>query len=168
MKNPSLANRLSALFLLVGVLSCMVVTPLFAQSTVYLVRHAEKQPGHDPELTNDGKSRAQALMRMLGAAGIEHIYSTDTKRTLQTAAPLAAHCDLEVKIYDYKELAALAETIRTNPGTYLVVGHSNTTPEMVAALGGIPGTPISESEYDRLYQVIIDDDNATTTLFHMP
>jgi hypothetical protein len=51
-----------------------------------------------------------------------------------------------------------------NGGGYLVVGHSNTTPELVEILGGKPGPPIDDAnEYDRLYVVTITEDGAVTT-----
>lgn len=121
---------------------------------IYLVRHAEKQTGDNPALTDAGQTRANTLADLLSDKGLTEIYSTDYKRTLQTAAPIAERTRLEVKLYDASDLEAFAEVLKAKQGVILVVGHSNTTPPLAAALGGAPGTPIDEStEYDRLYVI---------------
>ncbi len=138
------------------------------QTEVYLVRHAEKLTGPDagsnPDLSEAGKTRAQVLAAKLSQKNIKYIYSTNTKRTLETAKPLADELTLKIEIYDPKKLVALADDIRAHPGGSLVVGHSNTIPETVEALGGDGGTPINEaSEYDRLYIVRIDKDGKASS-----
>lgn len=140
--------------------------PAAAQAVVvYLVRHAEKASGgKDPELTEAGRARALTLSRTLGDAGIDAIHSTDFKRTRQTAAPLAERLGIEVRTYDWDELQALAAAMRAAGGRHLVVGHSDTTPELVGLLGGEPGPAIDEpSEYDRLYMVTIAPDGSVTS-----
>ena len=125
-----------------------------SRPTLYLVRHAEKQTGDDPALTEAGNTRAAALADRLEDAGIEAIWSTDYRRTLQTAAPLAQRLDLEVQVYDPGDLASFAEQLKTTGETALVVGHSNTTPQLAGLLGGNPGPEIVEaSEYDRIYVI---------------
>ena len=133
---------------------------------IYLVRHAEKASGgKDPELTEAGRARAQALAYTLGDAGIDAIHSTDFKRTRGTAAPLAERLGLELRIYDWDAMAALAAAMQCAGGRHLVVGHSDTTPELVGLLGGESGPPIDEpSEYDRLYVVTSGPGGAVTTV----
>jgi phosphohistidine phosphatase SixA len=122
------------------------------ESVFFLVRHAEKaDQSEDPPLTAQGRSRAEHLAGMLRDVGIERIYSSDFKRTRDTAAPLASALGLEVTSYDPKRLTDLAQALLASPGRRLVVGHSNTTRELAGLLGGEPGPPISEDEYDRLY-----------------
>jgi broad specificity phosphatase PhoE len=140
-----------------------------AQSTttvVYLVRHAEKlDDTADPPLTEAGAERARLLERTLVDAGITRILSSDYERTRDTAAPLAERLGLEVEIYDPRALDELAERIRSEPGRYLVSGHSNTTPALVERLGGDPGEPIREAdEYDRLYVLSVRPEGTTTVL----
>ena len=121
--------------------------------TVYLVRHAEKtaEPD-DPELTPEGAERAQTLADLLEDEPIEAIWSTDTRRTQATAAPLAGRLGIEVQSYDASDLAGFATQIESAGETALIVGHSNTTPELSAELGGKAGSAIDETrEYDRLY-----------------
>ncbi len=133
---------------------------------VFLVRHAEKvDDGRDPELSAEGQQRAGTLVTTLRDAGIEHLHSSDYLRTRDTAAPIAAKLDLDIEIYDARELPKLVEMLRAAGGRHLVVGHSNTTPEVVALLGGEPGTAIDEpSEYDRLYIVTVADGRVSTVL----
>jgi len=142
-----------------------------AQTIVYLVRHAEPElpamgaeATRDPVLNMAGRERAHALVHVLRQAGITDILSTDYHRTQETVAPLAEALGLTVKSYDPRALDALAARLKATPGRYVVAGHSNTTPQLVAALGGEPGEPINESyEFDRLYQVVIGKDGSVTT-----
>jgi phosphohistidine phosphatase SixA len=131
---------------------------------VFVVRHAEKveDGAKDPRLTAAGRARAAQLARVLGDAGLTGVYSTDYRRTRETAGPAAAEDGLEVRIYDPSKPEALAARLRARAGRYLVVGHSNTVPGLVRALGGDPGPEMSEAEYDRLYVVLIGPGGATT------
>ena len=136
-----------------------------SENVVVLVRHAEKvDDSRDPELSERGKARARALAAMLKDMELDTVYSTDFIRTRETARPLAELLGLEVKIYDGGELSAMADRLRASEGRVLVVGHSNTTPELVRLLGGAPGAPIDDDEYDRLYLVIAGADGPVTTL----
>jgi len=122
---------------------------------VFLVRHAEKaSQTRDPELSAQGAERALALARVLGDTGIEYIHSSDYIRTRKTAEPTAEKLGLVIQIYNPGELDVLASQLKEKGGTHLVVGHSNSTPSLVALLGGEPGMAINDAdEYDRLYIV---------------
>lgn len=140
-------------------------------TVVYLVRHAEKMDAgaskdpKNPDLTEAGKQRADLLARVLADAGVERIYSTDYVRTMATASPLARKLGVEVERYDPTDLAGFAKRLRERGGRVLISGHSNTTPALVEALGGEPGSPIDEaSEYDRLYVLVIGPADTTTML----
>ncbi|MDH5589991.1 MAG: histidine phosphatase family protein [Gemmatimonadota bacterium] len=128
-----------------------------APVVVYLVRHAERAEDgtNDPPLSPEGEARAALLATLLSDAGITHVHSTDLKRTRGTGAPFTAASGLDVEVYDPRDLPGFAERLRATPGRHLVLGHSNTTPDLVGALGGAPGDPISEMEYDRFYVVTI-------------
>jgi len=83
---------------------------------------------------------------------LTRIYSSDYIRTRDTAAPLAAAKGLNVKIYNPRDLEGLSERLLNETGHIVVVGHSNTTPELSQLLGGESGPPFVEAtEYDRLY-----------------
>ena len=128
-------------------------------SVIYLVRHTERATDHptDPTLSEAGRERANELARLLSDAPLTRIFSTDYKRTLQTAAPTADQHGLQVELYDPRGegMVATAELLARTPGHHLVVGHSNTTPALVEALGGDPVAPIDEMEYDRIYLVTV-------------
>lgn len=132
---------------------------------VFLVRHAEKtQGGVETQLSEAGKARTEALAAALKDTKIEYIHSTDFIRTRDTAAPVARDAKLEVELYDPKDLAGFAKKLKEAGGRHLVVGHSNTTPELTKLLGGDPGTAIDEeNEYDRLYIVTIGKDGTVNS-----
>jgi len=143
-----------------------------AAADIYLVRHAEKvtDGSKDPELTGVGRQRAVNLAVVLKSAKIEGIFSSDYKRTRETAAPLAKALDLEMELYDPGDLESLAAQLLKLRSNALVVGHSNTTPELADLMGGDGGTPIVEAwEYDRLYLIQTENGKVTRTiLLHLP
>jgi phosphohistidine phosphatase SixA len=148
--------------------SCLLITTATALAAdaniIYLTRHAEKlDTGSDPALTSAGQLRAQNIADLLKRANISSIYSTDYNRTQQTAQPLSTAIAVPVTSYDPNQLTSFASQLSNLSGNTLVVGHSNTTPELVNLLGG-KATAISESEFDRLYQVIIGDNGQVTTV----
>jgi broad specificity phosphatase PhoE len=123
-------------------------------SAIYLVRHGEKLAGQDPDLTPRGQERARHVAAILHRAGITAIFSTKTVRTRQMAAPLAQQTGLTVQLYDPLAPLALVEQVRKLTGAVVVVGHSNTLPELVKLFGGAPGSDIADDEFDRLYQLL--------------
>jgi len=157
--------RLLALLLLLAAAVPCAAAAGDEPAMVFLVRHAEKLPAaEDPALSEAGQLRARELADLLEGAGIEYVFSTDFARTRDTAAPLAGRLGLPVTIYDWNEMDALAAELKTPGRRSLVVGHSDTTPELVDVLGGDPGSPIDEQgEYDRLYLVTVATDGRVTT-----
>ena len=140
-------------------------TPAPEESVFFLVRHAEKaDQSEDPPLTEWGHARARNLARLLKDAGVGAIHSSDFVRTRDTAAPLATSLGLEVALYDPNDLPGLVQTLTGSAGRVLVVGHSNTTPELAGLRGGEPGSPIPEDEYDRLYVLTRRPGIGTTTV----
>lgn len=142
-----------------------VVAPAAAQepTVVYLVRHAEAQgTSADRPLSDAGRRRVEALTDLLHAVSLDAVHTTDYARTRGTAEGPARSHALGARAYDPSRLGDLAALIRGEGGVHLVVGHSNTTPEMVAALGGEPGPPMPETEFDRLYVLVIEGDRVRT------
>jgi phosphohistidine phosphatase SixA len=142
--------------------------------TVFLVRHAEKatDQGDDPALTAEGHSRALRLAVALKPANPAAIFSTQFKRTQQTAKPLADALSLPVTVIETsKEHASqypnlLLERICALPNgaSAVVVGHSNTIPGIVEAWTLAPVRPIADNEHDRLFMVKLDKCQATGSL----
>lgn len=124
---------------------------------VYLVRHAETADNGtpDPPLSVAGQIRVQTVRAILGNAGLTHVHSTDYQRTRETARPIAEEAGVSVLPYDPSDLEAFAAELSSTPGRHLVAGHSNTTPQLVEALGGESQGEIDEMEYDRLYIVVL-------------
>lgn len=142
----------------------------FKVTTVYLVRHAEKAaaPAADPPLLEAGTKRAEELVRTLGNAGIKTIFTSQYLRTKLTAEPLAKQLGITSAIIPVKMsatspkelapeyLAQVAEKISSVPGgNMLVVGHSNTVPEIIKALGGDIVPTIDDATYDDLFVVTV-------------
>jgi len=121
----------------------------------YLVRHAEKtKQDSDPSLTQIGHKRARDLALRLKDVPLTKIYSSDYIRTRDTAAPIAKDKALAVTLYDPRKLEDFSKILLSQEGHILVVGHSNTTPQLSELLGGEAGTPIVEAtEYNRFYVV---------------
>lgn len=135
-----------------------------APTVVLLVRHAEKaaEPAQDPPLTEGGQARAQALVEVARDAGVTAVITTQYDRTRSTAAPAAAALKVTPEVVGAGPLAqhakAVADQVRKHAGgTVLVVGHSNTIPAIVGALGAPQPREICDSEYDRLFVVVIGD-----------
>ena len=128
-----------------------------AQDAIFIVRHAERADASaDSDLSPAGEARAARLAAMLKDAGVTRIYTTELKRTIQTAAPLAAALHLTataLKAADQKAL--LAKVRAASPhDRLLIVGHSNTVPAVLLALGVRPAMTIPDTEFDNLFVVI--------------
>jgi hypothetical protein len=153
-------NLLAALFLALSALATPFVAcaqPLQASTRVsapvFVIRHLQKGPGADPSLTGEGRVNAERLATMLKDSGIKAIFATPTRRAMETGEPLAKALGLKVTPYDPSNVAALAAEVRAAAGPVLIVGHSNTVPELVALFGGARPGPIGDDEYGTLYEV---------------
>lgn len=166
--------RLAGLFLLLlaGLVSWVAASeaPENAEhpTTVILLRHAEKvTPDGDPPLSDAGRQRAETLVHVLGEAGVDAIYATPYRRTQETAQPLAKKLGLDVKIAGVERYGPdLAAKIRAEHRGQVVVAvsHSNTVPELIAALGVEPSPEIPDHAYDDLFIVTLASDRAPTLL----
>lgn len=144
-----------------------------ATTTVIFVRHAEKtaEPADDPLLSLAGQQRAVELARQLVdadvVAGIDAIYATPYRRTVDTAQPLADALGLPITSYDAADTETIMEQIvRKHKGKIvLVVGHSNTLPALIGNMGASKKVPvIDEYEYDNIYIVSIPWFGKTKTI----
>jgi len=150
---------------LAGAVIAMTLMPSvsFAQKMVILVRHAERADALataplpsgamtvDPPLSAEGAARADKLAKMLASANVSKIITTEYRRTKDTAQPLAQLLKLSAEIIPAGQTSALVAKIRSySDDTVLVVGHSNTVPTIIKALGG-PDLTIGDDEYDNLF-----------------
>lgn len=150
------AFLLAVLVLAAGTLAAQAPAPepAFRPITVVLTRHAEKavEPKDDPPLSMAGERRAERLADLLGKSGVTALYATDTRRTQQTLASLAARLELPVGVVAAKDTAAMAQAIRSHPGGVVVVaGHSNTLGPILEALGAPVIDAIGDGDYDNLF-----------------
>jgi phosphohistidine phosphatase SixA len=137
--------------------------------TLYLVRHAEKLTvKDDPALTQCGKLRAKQIASMLAKTKIEKVYSTSYKRTMATAAPFAKQQQLAIKNYSPANLEQFSQQLLMLKESALIVGHSNTTPQLAQLLSGENVETITEKDYRGLYQVQVNDSSKNFTLLMQP
>lgn len=147
--------------LLVWLLACFLVTSAMAQPPViFLVRHAERaaisgQVPSDTGLSVAGRERAEDLARTLKDAKIRAIYTTEYKRTRETAAPIAQSLGIRPEVISGDDFRGLVAKLKTSPGNVLVVGHSNTLPQIISALGVSSRIKVTESDYDNLFLVVM-------------
>ena len=133
-----------------------------AQPVVFLVRHAEradagmaaaKVAGADPDLSGAGLARANSLAAMLKDARLRTVITTEFKRTKQTGGPVATGAGVPLTVIDSKDVAGLLKKVRASTGNVVVVGHTNTLPEILKGLGVTEPITIAEDEYDSLFVV---------------
>jgi len=139
---------------------------LAQKTTIYLVRHAEKETtqGNDPDLTKDGRQRAIALLKKLEGEKITAVYVSNYKRTKQTGEPTAQNFKLTEQVYSVTDLNAFAsKLLQDNKGkNVLVIGHSNTVIPTIAALGAAkPFDTLTDDDYDMLFKVTIGKNGKT-------
>jgi broad specificity phosphatase PhoE len=147
-----------------------------AQQLVILVRHAERADGGagantgmssapaDPALSAAGEARAARLATMLADAKIKAIFATEFRRTKDTGAPLAAKLKIPVQSVPAKDTAGLVTKLKKDHAAdvVLVIGHSNTIPDVIKALGG-PAVTLADDEYTAIY--VLNPATGAVTLF---
>lgn len=163
--------------LAVTLLLAAVADAAVGQTAIFLVRHAEKATeANEPAvpLSAAGAARAERLAAILRDSGVDAIYVTDTVRARQTAEPLARARKLEVRSYaprgaDGKPAPQLVvDRLKKEApaGRALVVGHSNTLPEILATLGYAEKVEIPTSQFDDLF-VIVPREGAPPTVLRL-
>ena len=139
-------------------------------TTVFLIRHAERadEPRQDPPLTEKGVARSEALARLLSTAGVKAIYTSQFARTKLTAEPLAKQLGvtatpISLKLNPSNPRAIADESTKETVdkilshagGSVLVVGHSNSIPDVIKMLGGDVVPTIDEKKFDDLFVVTV-------------
>lgn len=139
-----------------------------AVTTVVVVRHAEKGEGEDPDLTDAGRARAEALAKALRSLPVTACYASQLHRTAATLAPLCRERGLSPVRLTNDETRRLPARIKAEHQgqTVLVAGHSNTVPMLLQALGVAEDVKIGEDEFDHLFVVTIGIDGARLLRLH--
>ena len=88
-----------------------------------------------------------------GAGRLDAIYVTDTRRSQQTAAPLAARMHLTPVVLPLADISGTAgRLLREHHGSAVIyVGHSNTLPQLIRELSGVQIEPIAEEDFGEIY-----------------
>lgn len=173
-----LVPALRTFTILVSIAACAAITgtrtpaaavaPRSGPTLVVLVRHAEKvDASADPALSAAGEARAVALAQTLRDARVSAIVTTQFRRTRETAAPLAARLGIAPQVVatgGRDHAAAVAAAVRRLRGVVLVVGHSNTIPAIVAALGAPRPPDLCEGNYDTMFVVALPTDGSAPSL----
>lgn len=144
-----------------------------AQKAVFVVRHGEKTSDKQELLTDAGRARARRLAAMLRSSGISAVYSTDTERTRDTVQPLAEALGEKIELYDTG--ASMSGAVDARPfveklrreharDVVLIVGHSNTIPNLLETLGCEEKISLAPDEYDNLFVVVPRAGGAATLL----
>ncbi len=134
-------------------------------TTVFVMRHAEKMASNpqdkDPPLSPAGEARALELARHFGQApkgqGLDSIIVSEFRRTQDTVRPLANRLSIPVIVMPAHDPAGAARRAlaENRGGRVLIVGHSDTVPEIVKQLSGVDVGPMSETEYGIVYLVAV-------------
>ncbi|MGH2666696.1 histidine phosphatase family protein [Flavobacterium sp.] len=139
-------------------------------TTYYLIRHAEKMDNSkNPDLSAIGSERAGNWNRIFSAISFDAIYSTDYKRTIQTATPIAEKNKKEISIYNPQSVTITEFKKETSGKTVLIVGHSNTIPTFVNLLiGKKTFGDIEETVFGNLYIITLTEDSVSYQLLKLP
>ena len=158
--------RMKVLILFLSVL--LVESVASAEPFVVIVRHAEKAANDpkDPDLSPAGHKRAEALARMLKDSQISAVFVTEFKRTAETATPTAKEAGVVPTIIPANDTAALVGKLRGLSSNALVVGHGNTIPNLVKAIGIQAPVNIPDEDYSEIFVVILGDKPELLRLHH--
>lgn len=144
-----------------------------SETTVYVIRHGEKmsEQDRDPDLSERGRERAESLAVQLRDSGVNMIITSNLKRTIQTAAPLARLRHISPRIIPIESsvdahVQRTANEILRHPGaTILVVGHNNTVGKIVEKIGGGHIGDLCVDEYSNLIIVSLSKGHVAKVLF---
>ena len=135
------------------------------ERVVILARHAEKEEGEDPGLSEAGARRAETLAHVLSEWPVDAIYTSQFRRTRDTAAPLASVTGVPAEVVDARDMPALLQRIREGDArAVVVIGHSNTVPAIARELGAPDVRDIPEEGYDDLLVVTLRADGSADLL----
>ena len=128
-----------------------------ARASVFIVRHAERADAKDDAslLSRKGKKRAKLLSSVLSGVPLKAVYTTEYKRTQQTGTPTAEAKGLKLTVTDSEKAADLAATLKALPPEedVLVVGHTDTIPDILKGLGFAGAVEVPKDQYDNLWIV---------------
>lgn len=146
----------------------LLVSAAHVRASVFIVRHAERADAKDDAslLSRKGKKRATLLSKVLAGVALKAVYTTEYERTQQTAGPTAKAKGLIVTVTDSEKAVDLASELKLKPAEtdVLVVGHTDTIPDILKGLGVESPVEIPNADYDNLF--IVTPRKDAPPLFH--
>jgi len=164
MRGETMNTKIMIAIAVTVVLFCFHVAE--AQQAIFLVRHAETVAPKGTDLrplSEAGQRRAVLLATLLKDAGVNAIFTSDLERTIKTAEPLAQRLEIEPKALSLlsvspkpSDIDAFVDLLRSEHrrDIVLVVGHANSVPALLKALGHPVEIKIPETEFDNLFVLI--------------
>jgi len=148
--------------LLVGIIVCLSFGLWWwlrcgPETTLIVLRHADRPTSGQDALTPEGVARAQELLHVAEKVGVAAIYRTDTNRSRDTATPLANALGLTPVVYGAADVSGVVSQIFAGHRgqTVVVVAHSNTVPLIIQEAGGPTVPEIADGEFDNLFLVTV-------------
>ena len=147
-----LGTRMMIFALLLGLAGC--ARQAAAPPDIHVMRHLHTLAGvRDPDLTAEGQRQAVLLARWFRRGAPAMIYVSSARRAQQTAAPLAAALRITPILYDPADTSALIAAVERETRTLLIVGHSNTVPDIIQRLGGKPPAPLVHEDFGDIWTI---------------
>ncbi|SFM52254.1 SixA phosphatase family protein [Shimia aestuarii] len=145
-------------------LTLWLAAPLHAQELVLAIRHAEKQDGPDPALTEDGRARAANWATMLRPVGLDVVITSEARRTVETGTLIANALDLPLISFPANTPSALLDALEFDHegDRVLIVGHVETLPGILTALGAPDPVEMTQAQFDRLFILNAPNSGAAT------
>jgi broad specificity phosphatase PhoE len=151
-----------AVALLVAFASAVSPAATPVQPNIYVMRHLHTPAGvSDPDLTPEGMKYALAVSHSFERDPPDVIYVSSTKRAQQTAAPLAQRLKLTPRIYDPRDTPGLIAAVSAETGTVLIIGHSNTVPDIIEKLGGKRPADLTHEDFGDIWHISGPDKTTT-------
>ena len=141
-----------------------LATPAFAQELILAIRHAEKQDGVDPALTEQGRARAANWATMLRPVGLDIVITSHARRTVETGTLIATALDLPLISFPANTPSALLDALEFDheDDRVLIVGHAETIPGILTALGAPDPVEMTQAQFDRLFLLHAPNSGAAT------
>ncbi|HYE28027.1 MAG TPA: phosphoglycerate mutase family protein [Allosphingosinicella sp.] len=142
-----------AALLMLALAACETMPPPPTGPSFYVMRHLQKAEGADPPLSEEGRAGTRRLIGFFMPDPPRVIYVSTTRRARETAAPLAAELRVKMRRYDPADTPRLIARVLAERGPVLIVGHSNTVPEIVERLGGERPAALADTDYGDVWHV---------------
>jgi phosphohistidine phosphatase SixA len=128
-----------------------------AEPFVIIVRHAERDNNDpkDPDISEAGRARAEALAKILKDSRIRAIFVTEFKRTQETALPISKSTGIAPIVVEGQDIPGLMSKLHQLSGNALVIAHGNTIPDIIKAIGIDSRVEIPDEDYTDFFVVTL-------------